>query len=300
MDDAPFADQDRALDAVFQFPDIARPVVAHQHVDRRGGDPSDAPRVGSGIFLDEMVGQEKDVRPALPERRNKKAEDVQPVVKVFPERAFRQRLFEVDVRGGDQPDVDPHRFDPAEALEFPLLENAEELDLRRGGEVAHFVEEQGAAVRQLESPLLLLVGSGEGSWFVPEQLRFDEALRQRGAVDLDERLARSRRVVVDRVGNQLFAGPRFPPDQNGGVRGRRLGDLLVELLHRVTRPDQVVNVVPFAKFFLELAVFLHQPVALRLQKAMHARRLPQHRRGDSQNFHEVAHVPVLLVDEGDP
>ena len=102
---------------------------------------------------------------------------------------------------------------------------------------------------------------------------------------------------MDRVGDQLFSGSRFPPDQNGGVRGRRLGDLFVDLLHRVTRPDQVTHVVPLAKFLLELAVFLHQPVAFRLQKPVHARRLPQHRGGNSQDLHEVSQFPVLVVDE---
>ena len=48
-------------------------------------------------------------------------------------------------------------FDAPETLELPLLEDAQELDLRRGGKVADLVEEESAAVRELEPALLLPV-----------------------------------------------------------------------------------------------------------------------------------------------
>ena len=48
--------------------------------------------------------------------------------------------------------------DAAEPLELPLLQDAQELHLRRGREVADLVEEERAAVGQLEAPLLLRAG----------------------------------------------------------------------------------------------------------------------------------------------
>jgi len=36
-----FSDEHSALDAILQFADIARPVVAHEHVDHGTGEPTD-------------------------------------------------------------------------------------------------------------------------------------------------------------------------------------------------------------------------------------------------------------------
>ena len=51
---------------------------------------------------------------------------------------------------GHDAHVDLHRRRPADALEPPLLEHAEELHLQGRRQLAHLVEEERAAVRQLE------------------------------------------------------------------------------------------------------------------------------------------------------
>ena len=52
------------------------------------------------------------------------------------------RLLEVAVGGGDDADVDLDRLGAAEALDHPLLEHAQELDLDLQRQVADLVEEQ--------------------------------------------------------------------------------------------------------------------------------------------------------------
>ena len=52
---------------------------------------------------------------------------------------------------------------------------------------------------------------------MPEELRFDELLRDRGAVDLDERGIRAGRQPVDRPGNQLLARPVLPRDEDARI-----------------------------------------------------------------------------------
>ncbi len=53
----------------------------------------------------------------------------------------------------------------------------QQLDLDRGREVAHLVQEDRAPVGELEAPLLGLVGAGKRPLFVPEELALDNALR---------------------------------------------------------------------------------------------------------------------------
>ena len=53
----------------------------------------------------------------------------------------------------DHPDVHVDGLGPAHALELTFLEHAQELDLHRGGDIADLVEEERAAIGQLEPPL---------------------------------------------------------------------------------------------------------------------------------------------------
>ena len=109
----------------------------------------------------------------------------------------------------------------AQPLELALLQHAQQLDLRRQVQLADLVEEQRAALGQLEAALLRRVGAGERAFLVAEQLRLDQILRQRRAADLDERLLRPRRVVVDGVGDQLLAGARLAAQQHRRVGAAR-------------------------------------------------------------------------------
>ena len=65
----------------------------------------------------------------------------------------------------------------AEPLELALLQHAQQLDLRRQVDVADLVEEQRAALGQLEAALLARLGAGERALLVAEQLRLDQACR---------------------------------------------------------------------------------------------------------------------------
>jgi hypothetical protein len=56
----------------------------------------------------------------------------------------------------------------ADALEGPLLEEAEELDLERRREVADLVEEEGAARRELDAAEAVAHGAGERAAHVAE------------------------------------------------------------------------------------------------------------------------------------
>ena len=64
--------------------------------------------------------------------------------------------------------------------------------------VADLVEEQGAAEGGFEQPAPVLHRAGEGAALVAEQLAFQQALGDRGAVERDERSAGARTGAVDR------------------------------------------------------------------------------------------------------
>ena len=59
-----------------------------------------------------------------------------------------------------------------------------------GGQLADLVQEDRAAISQLEAAQPPLRRPGERALFVAEQFRRNQRWRQRGAVDADERRAR--------------------------------------------------------------------------------------------------------------
>src|SRR5207237_2265818 len=96
----------------------------------------------------------------------------------------------------------------AHAFDDAVLQYAQQFRLRLRSQVSDLIEEESAAVRQLEPALPPLRRAGEGATFVSEHLRLYQITRYRGAIDGDERLvaAAPRALPMDRRGDQLLAG----------------------------------------------------------------------------------------------
>src|SRR5205809_748373 len=104
--------------------------------------------------------------------------DVQAVVEVLAETSFLDRRGEIDVRGGDDPDVDFERLVFADPPHFAVLDGAQEFRLERHRRLGDLVEEKRTAVA-LEVVLLLEL-LGEELDLTAELPRLD------GLRDLDE------------------------------------------------------------------------------------------------------------------
>ena len=105
----------------------------------------------------------------------------------------------------------------ADAVEFMRLQNVKELGLDLGRNLADLIEEDGAAVGELEAADALGDGAGEGSLFVAEELAFHEARREGAAVDLDERLVGALARGVDGPRDQLLPRAGLTGDEHGSI-----------------------------------------------------------------------------------
>jgi hypothetical protein len=134
---------------------------------------------------------------------------------------------------------DPERVLAADALERLLLERAQHLRLRLEAHVADLVQEERAAVGQLELAVATRQRSGEGALLVAEQLGLDQLFRDRGAVDLDERALAPHRLDVNGARDQLLAAAVLAVDQHAPVGGRGGRDLLAKHAHRGALADDL-------------------------------------------------------------
>ena len=248
-------------------------------------------------LVEKVVGQHQQIGLPIAKRRHEDREHVEAIVQVFAERPRRDSLLHIFVGGGEETDVHFDGFRAAEALELALLQHAEQLHLRREGQIADLIEKERAAFGQLEAPLLSRVGAREGALLIPEELRLDEAVGQRRATHFDERFLRPQRVVVDRMRDELLARARFSADEHGRIGRRDLRDLLVHLPHRSARPDDVGEIVPIAELLPQVGVLVHQAFLVFLDQALKLDRLRDHRRDDAEELDAAVVVALRLEPE---
>ena len=138
-----------------------------------------------------------------------KLHDVEPVVQVAAEPAGGDLGAQVAVgrgdararrRGGARPT--PTRWTS------PVSSTRSSLACTVERQLADLVEEQRAAVGDLEQPGLGVGRAGERAAHVPEQLAFEQRLDDGRAVDDDEPLAAARPGAMERARDQLLAGCR--------------------------------------------------------------------------------------------
>ena len=248
-----------------------------------------------------MLDEQRDVAATFPQRRNQDRNDVEAEIEVFAEFAALNHFFEVLVRRRDDAHVDLDRACRAEAFDFLLLQDAQHLGLRLCAHVADFVEKDRAAIRLLELADLLFGGARERSFLVAEQLRFDELFGDGGTVHLNEALAGSRAVAMNRPRDELFANAALSQQHHGGIGGSGPLDRFQDRAERLAFADDLVlrlhREPERAVLLAELAHL--QPVGHRHQDSLARERLFDEVEGaQTRGVHRVCNGAVS-GDHGD-
>ena len=115
-----------------------------------------------------------------------------------------------------------------------------------------------------------------------EQLGLDQFLGNRGAIDLDERALHAPAVVVDGVGDELFAGAVFALDQDVGFGIGDGGHQVEQLTHLAAAPDDVLELVAVQQLPAQREVF-----GLELGSLDRATQHRQHALGVDRLFEKV-------------
>jgi hypothetical protein len=82
-----------------------------------------------------------------------------------------QTCSQIAIRCRDHAHIRSNWLAAPHAFKFPLLQDAQESNLRVRGELSHFIEENRAALCNLKTPETSLKSTGESSFFVTEKLR---------------------------------------------------------------------------------------------------------------------------------
>ena len=181
------------------------------------------------LFLQEMIHQQRHVLEPLTQRRDLHRNHRQPIIKIFAEGAVADFRLQRFVGRADDAHVDRHTLVVAHPAHFALLQHAEQFRLERGRHRVHFVEENGPEVCFLEEPAFVRDRAGEGTFLVPEQFGLEQILRQRAAIDRDERMMLPVAVEVQSARDQLLARAALALNQDRAVG---VGDLVDQVVNR--------------------------------------------------------------------
>ena len=224
--------------------------------------------------LDEFLDEQRNIFTPFAHGRQNDRNHIQPIVQIFTERAVLHHLLEVGAGRRNDADVNLHRTVSTDAFEFPLLQDAQQLHLKRYRHVSDFVQEYRAAVRLLEAANARLDRTGEGAFDVAKQLRLQEVLRYRTAIDADHLLVFALAVEVNRFSNEFFSGSRFALNENGAVEACDRIDEFEDAMHRAARADNVVEPVLLVQLFSQVLILKPQ-LALLESLANHDRQLDE-------------------------
>ena len=104
--------------------------------------------------------------------------------------------------------------------------------------------------------------------------------------------ARAQRVVVDRLRDELLAGPRLAADEDGRVGAGDLHHLFAHLPHRAARAEDVREVVALAQLVAQPHVLVHEALPVGFDERLHLERLRQHRADDAVELRRPVVVAV--------
>src|SRR5207247_510978 len=118
------------------------------------------------------------------------------------------------VGGGNDPYVHLDGAISSHPLQLAFLEDAKQFGLDGGGNLADFIQENRAAMRQFKAPLAFVQRSSESSFLVAKKLALDEVLRNGSAVDFDKGGVGPRALPVKRARDQFLACAALALDQD--------------------------------------------------------------------------------------
>src|SRR5258707_15580215 len=129
---------------------------------------------GGGKLFDEVPNKLRNISFPFTERRQRKWENIQPIVQILSEFAVTDHLPQVSIARRDDTNIDPRGTGAAHSLELAFLEHSKKFGLKLQRHVSNFVEEQRSTIGQRKTAHVRTNGAGESSALVSEEFARSE------------------------------------------------------------------------------------------------------------------------------
>src|SRR2546426_8141067 len=211
--DRSLAEHNRTFNHVLELAHVSRPLVGTEMLDRLRRHGTDLLPEAPGEARKEKHDQLRDVGTTLAQRRERDRKHVQRAEEVRTGAPRPHRFLEIAIRRGDHPHVYPKRPARPYRFELLLLPHTKKLHPRLQGPLCDLVEEDPAAIGELEAADTALQGTGEGTLHMSEQLALDQTRGDCTAVHLHQRTVAAGAAGVVPPGQSTLSGPRLRKDK---------------------------------------------------------------------------------------
>ncbi len=164
-------------------------------------------------LVEKVLGQRRNVFDSFAQSRERKRNRADAEIQIVAKTLLSDELSDVLVRRSDQSHVNLTISNVSHAPETFLFQDLQQFGLDLKIDVAHFVEEDRAAMGHLEQSLLGSSRACERAFFVTEEFCFEQFPGQTGAVEIDKRFVSARTVFMEPTREHAFAGSGFTQNQ---------------------------------------------------------------------------------------
>ena len=178
-----------------------------------------------------MLGQNLNILTPLAQGRQAQTNHIQTVKQVLAKHAFFDALLKVLVGGGNDAHIGFDGAVSAHTVEMTIGQNTQQTRLQIKRHVTNFVQEQGAAFSLLKTTTPGSLSARKCTAFVTKQFAFKQIFGNGSRVDGHKRTIGTRRMLVQRAGNQFFARARFAGDHDRDVALRQTTNGAKYILH---------------------------------------------------------------------
>ncbi len=243
----------RGGDDVFQLADVAGPGMLEKQGLRAARETRDGLAIGIVVLLQEELHEQWNVFQTLRDGRDADLDGTEAIEEILAETAGEDFGAKVAVGGSDQTDIDLFDFGRADALNFTVLDDAQQLGLHGQGSLADFVQEHRAAIGVLEQAGASIRGAGEGAANMAEQLALQEGVHQGRAVADSQSLLADGADLVDGSGHELFSRAGGAHQENIGVVAGNFASEVEDFEHGGAFADDAVEFEVFEELLLQRA-----------------------------------------------
>src|SRR5208337_2777270 len=225
------------FDLILELADVARPIVLLKQIQGGTIKFTDLLLLALACDRQEASRQQWYVAPPRAQRWKLDRESSEAVVEVGAKPARRDRGLEIEVGRREYSHV--YLLGPRipDRDDLSVLKHAQQRRLHRERHLAYLVEKNDPAGSGAEETGLIAVGAGVGAATMTKQLALKQVLRQRGAVDREERLVGPRAHSMDRTRDVLLAGASLTHKQHRDRGDRGAVHEMVDFGHLGTDAD---------------------------------------------------------------
>src|SRR3989304_7409091 len=158
------------------------------------------------MFFDEVICKFRDINFSISQWRKHHGKYVKSVIQIFYESTLFYLFFERSVCSGNNTDINKYRFPPAYGINLPLLQDPQQLSLKRKAHLSNLVKKYRAGVGLDKFTVSFADSACKCPLFMTKQFAFKKPVGYSRTIYRHKRALCPVAPVMNKPGKHLFSG----------------------------------------------------------------------------------------------